>query len=282
VPWSIQTLKSMRKWRDRLFMAGQVALDRVRLPRGRRVLFTPWPEVEAALRGSFQGTGHVMAMAPLPPGGGGFDVVVPLSVEALEAASRDEALRRRNPLPLPSLAAIRRCDDKAALNAHLRARGFAKHVPADAEPGRWPYMLKRRWDACARNAFLVAGPADEAALAAQVASPDFLRQEWIEGETEYTAHLLHYGGRTRRALTLSFVMPNGRSIRGRDPVALHRRCRARHVALFEAMLNAAEFEGLCCVNYKERDGVPLVLEINPRFGFSLAPFFAAFVRSFRW
>ncbi|MBI2513602.1 MAG: hypothetical protein HYV96_16680 [Opitutae bacterium] len=282
MPLSISTLKSIRKWRDRAFMAGQVALDRVRLPRGRRVLVTPWPEVEAALRRSFHGTGHAVAMAEMPAGGGDFDVVVPLTIAALEVAARDDALRRRNPLPLPSLAAIRRCDDKAELIAHLRARGFAAHLPGDAAPGRWPYMLKRRWDACARNAFCVAGAADEAALAAQLASADFLRQEWIGGEMEYTAHLLHFGGSTRRALTLSFRMPNGRSIRGRDPVALHRRCRSRHVALFEAMLNAAEFEGLCCVNYKERDGVPIVLEINPRFGFSLAPFFAAFVRSFRW
>jgi hypothetical protein len=282
LPLSIQTLKSVRKWRDRAFMAKELLFDRVRFPRGTRVLFTPWPEVEAALRRSFEGTRHTVTMADAPPGGGEFDLVVPLTIEALVAAREDAVLCRRNPLPLPSVEAIRLFDDKAALNARLRACGFARHVPVDVGAGRWPYILKRRWDSCARNAFRVAGPEDEAALGMQLASEEFLRQEWVGGDTEYTSHLLHFGGRTRRAITLSFLMANGQSIRGRDPVALHRRCRSTHVPLFEAMLNATGFEGLCCVNYKLRDGVPLIMEINPRFGFSLAPFFAALMRSLRW
>ena len=38
------------------------------------------------------------------------------------------------------------------------------------------------------------------------------------------------------------------------------------------------FEGLCCVNYKYRDGIPKILEINPRMGGSLARFFFSFLR----
>jgi len=279
---SITTLKSIRKWRDRLFLLRERMLDRRAFPVGRKILFTPWPEIEAAVRGGFRGTRHRVSFGPVPPGGGDHDAVVPVSIEALLAAAADPVLRRRNPLPLPSADAIRLCDDKAALNARLRARGFARHLPGEEVQGRFPYMLKRRQDACARHAFRIDGPADELAHREELASPDYLRQAWIGGDTEFTAHLLHSRGRIRRALTISFRMRDAHAIRGRDPVLLHRRCASRHLPLFAALLDAADFEGLCCVNYKVQDGVPVILEINPRLGFSLAPFLASFVRSFDW
>ncbi len=71
---------------------------------------------------------------------------------------------------------------------------------------------------------------------------------------------------------------------------LHKKCReqpphyrrlrrATHLPLFRDMLNAVGYEGLCCVNYKLQDGRVRFLEINPRFGASLAPWFFAMVRA---
>ncbi len=276
----ILTLKSIRKWRDRLFMLGERIQDRWRLPAGKRILFSPWPEIEAPVRRGFQAMRHQISFGPVPPGGGDFDLVVPVSVEALQAT--DDRLRRRNPLPIPLPAAVDLCDDKAALNARLRKEGFGLHVPGEARVSAYPYMLKRRRDAGAVNAYHIADADGEAAHRDKIDSLDYLRQEWIEGAVEYSEHLLLIRGRLRRALTVSYRMQAERSIRGRDPVLLHRRCHSRHLRLFESMLNAIGFEGLCCVNYKIRGGIPIILEINPRFGFSLAPFFGAFVRSLDW
>jgi hypothetical protein len=278
----LNTLKSIRKWRDRLFMLGENALDRCMLRSGKKILFSPWPEVEAAVQRGFKYTRHTVEFGAIPPGGGNYDLVVPVSTEALIAATGDGELQRKNPLRFPSSAAVNLCDDKATLNAHLRSRGFARHIPGGEATGRFPYMLKRRRDSCARHAFRIMGPADEQMHREKIESPDYLRQDWIAGETEFSAHLLHIRGRVRRALSMSFRMHDAWAIRGRDPVLLMRRCHSRHVGLFEAMLNAAEFEGLCCVNYKIRDGIPMILEINPRFGFSLGPFFSAFMRSLEW
>jgi hypothetical protein len=279
---SLNTLKSIRKWRDRLFMLTERVRGRRALPRGKRVLFTPWPDAEPNLRRGFAGTPHSLDFGSVPPGGGDYDVVVPLSIEALIAASGDEVLCRRNPLPLPSASAIRLCDDKSALVERLRNRGFAQHIPGDPGSGRFPYMLKRRWDGCARNAHCIGDAVAEHAHADKVASPDYLRQEWIEGPAEFATHLLQIGGRVRRSLSICYRMHHGRAIRGREHVLLMRRCHSRYVRLFERMLNAAEFEGLCCINYKLREGVPMILEINPRFGFSLGPFFSVFLRSLEW
>lgn len=263
-------------------MLGERTLDLCQVRKRKRILFWPWKELEEPVRRGFRLTRHEVTFGAIPPGGGDYDLVVPLSAETLMTAATDETLCQRNPLPIPDPAVVDLCEDKAAFNTRLRELGFARHIPADARPGVYPYVLKLRRDSCARNAFRIDGPADEELHRDRVDSPDYVRQECVLGEVEYTAHLLMIGGRLRRHLTLSFRMEADRSIKGRDQVRLHRRCHSRHLDLFAAMLNAIGFEGLCCVNYKERDGVPVVFEINPRFGFSLGPFFAAFVRSLDW
>lgn len=281
---SISILKSFRKWSDRAFLWREAlrALDCVR---GRkRILFSPWPEIEASLQRGFRYSRHEVTFAPVVPGECGYDLIVPCSIEALAVVAADDTLRRRNPLRVPDPAVVQLCDDKAALNSRLRELGFGLHIPATARPGEFPYLLKLRRDACARNTFLLAGPDDEAAYADRLHSPDYLRQACVRGEMEYTTHLLMAGRRLRRHLTVSFWMERDCAIKGRDPVRLHRRCRARaaDLVLFESMLAALGFEGLCCVNYKLCRGEPMLFEINPRFGFSLAPFFATFLRSLDW
>lgn len=280
---SILTLKSIRKWRDRAFMLKERVIARWQLPKGKRVLFTQWPDIVEPMTRAFAGSRHSIAFGHSPTVKGDHDVVVPFSVDALLEAGKDAELCRRNPLPIPSRAAIELCDDKAALNFFLRSRGFAAHVPADIAAGStYPYMLKKRHDAFARNAFRITGPADEAARATEISSGDYVAQEWIVGETEYSAHLLFWGGKIQRAVTVRFLMDSPLAIRGQDPVLLQRRCRNRHLPLLAAMLREIGFEGLCCVNYKERAGALIILEINPRFGFTLAQFFPTFLRSLRW
>ena len=279
---SINTLKSIRKWRDRAFMLGERVRDWLQLPAGKRILFSTWPEVEDSVRRGFWGMRHKVTFGPVPAGGGDFDLVVPTMISALGVAAADSELRRRNPLPIPDPELLDLLDDKAALNARLVSAGFSRHVPKPAVPGSFPLVLKRRRDSRGVNSFVIRGPRDEDAHRECLGSADYLLQECIEGETEYSAHVLMIGGRLRRALTVEFRMGSDRAIHGRDPVLLMRRCRNRHTGIFEGILRSLGFEGLCCIDNKERGRIPYVLEINPRFGYSLKPFFAAFVRSLDW
>lgn len=278
----IQTLKSIRKWRDRFFVARERVAEQFVLRRPKRILFTPWPPAEEPLRRSFAGTRHHLEFGPAPTGGGDYDLVVPLTVEALVAAAQDGVLCRRNPLRIPEPRVVELCHDKAALNARLRELGFASHVPAPTRLGEFPYILKLRRDDGGKNSFRIDGPADEIEHRAKLDSPDYFAQQLVLGKMEFTTHLLHARGGTRRALTISFRMPTDRGVRGRDPVALHRRVRTHDTRLFAAILDAIGFEGLCCVNYKLVDGRPQLLEINPRAGLTLLPFFATFMRSLDW
>lgn len=279
---SIPTLKNLRKWRDRAFLIRERLLDWL-LVRGRkRVLIWPWAELEEPIRRGFKFTRHSVTFAAVPPGGGDFDLVVPLSNDTLIAAAADPVLRARNPLPIPDPAVVELCHDKHALNVRLRELGFGRYVPRDAGPGEFPSILKARRDSASRNVHRLDGPTDEERLAAELASSEYTRQECVVGDVEFAAHILQLGGRVRRSIHIRFWLENPTAIKGRDHVKLLRRCRSRHDSLFGDMLAKLGFEGLCCFNYKERDGVPIVLEVNPRFGFTFGPFFATFLRSLDW
>ena len=282
---SIPTLKVLRKWRDRAFLAREWVRERIELRDRKRVLaWPPWPSFEQSLRLGFARTRHELQFGPVPPGGGDFDVVLPLTNDQIIACAEDEVLTRRNPLPLPRREIVELCDDKEALNARLTEEGFGAHVPGVPAPGEYPYFLKKRRDAGSQNIYRIDGVEDERAHAALLHAPDYFRQRCIAGEVEYAAHLLHFGGRIRQALTMRYSMPSPVAIKWRDPALLQRRCRNHpdHLRLFARMLTAIGFEGICCVNYKVQAGAPQVFEINPRIGLTLGYFFPIFLRSLDW
>ena len=241
-----------------------------------------WPNTHSCIEHSVLHTGYRVSFGDITAADAGYDVVFPVSLEAAKVAAEDPVLMRHNPLPLPSVAAIELCDDKGALNHHLRSHGFSAFVPPDATLGRFPYILKRRVDSFSRHAHRIAGPESEKHHAELIASPDYICQEWVDGRTEYAAHLLRWGGKVRHAVTIGYTMAADRTIRGRE--SLDRRFVApnRFNALFDAMLESLNFEGLCCINYKIHNGQPALLEINPRAGFSVAPFLFSFIRHLDW
>lgn len=279
------TLKVLRKWRDRAFLTQEWLRERVGVRGRKRVLaWPPWPEFDAQLRRGFGRTRHELQFGPVPPGGGDFDLVVPLSNDQIIACAEDAVLNRRNPLPLPRREVVELCDDKAAFNARLTEAGFGEYIPGAPAPGEYPYFLKNRRDAGSQNIHRIGSEADERAHAARLHAPEYFRQRCIVGEVEFAAHILHFGGRIRQALTMRYTMPSPVAIKWRDPALLQRRCRndASHLQLFSRMLTAIGFEGICCVNYKVRAGDPQVFEVNPRIGLTLGYFFPVFLRSLDW
>ena len=67
-------------------------------------------------------------------------------------------------------------------------------------------------------------------------------------------------------------------IKGQDAWLYRAIRRCPYLTLFSNILNSIGFQGLCCVNYKVERGRPYILEINPRFGGSLTPYFFSFIR----
>lgn len=208
-----------------------------------------------------------------------YDLVVPLSIEDVVYLDSVRARIPHNPIPTPSLQCIRLCDDKTAFDQCLREHGFDAFLPRSGTGLAYPYVLKKRIDEAGRNSHVIANPEQEAAVSDLLGDPAYFVQECITGSVEYATHVLYRQGRVACSLNIEYGFRGTMPVKGRDKPAYSRLGRCPHLELFAAMLDAIGFEGLCCFNYKQQDGIPRVLEINPRFGRSLCGYFFAFLRN---
>lgn len=245
-----------------------------------RILFPP-TTMEADLRRGFRHRGDLLRFAePTAEALCACDLVVPLSLKDLARLRESGPLLERNPLPFPAPECVDLCNDKLAFNRAMVAAGFADCVPEIADALPYPYVLKKRIDAWGDNTHVVAGAEDERRLGALLHDPDYFRQSFVPGQREYAAHLLVLGGRIAAALAVEYGFAHDLHKKCREQPPQYRRLRrATHLPLFRDMLAAIGYEGLCCVNYKLEGGRVRLLEINPRFGASLAPWFFVMLRA---
>lgn len=206
-----------------------------------------------------------------------YDLVVPLALEDLRYLSR-LPLGTRNLIPVPTPEAIELCDDKLKFHTYLSDRGYAQWLPRIDGQLDYPYILKRNPDEAGAHCHIVTDADTERALADECAGPDYIRQEFISGRREYASHILFMGGRIMHALTIEYGYHTDLPVKGRVAPAYMLICHCPWLPLFADVLATLHFEGLCCVNYKLRDGEPVLLEINPRLGRSATGYFFAFLR----
>ena len=268
--------------------ATKFAAARLRPGRVRSVLFsesyTTWT---AALKQGCAAAGYSASFVPFSVDVltadllSAYDLVVPLSITDLVALVPHRELIRENPIPIPSYSAIALCADKRLFARALVNGGFGDYVPDGppmSGPERFPYIVKKVIDEGSANCHLVVGPGRERELSALVNSSDYLTQAYIPGAREYATHVVFRDGRVVCALEFEYVFGASAPIKMQDqPLRIGLRA-CPHLDLFAAVLEEVGFEGLCCVNYKYRDGIPKILEINPRMGGSLARFFFSFLR----
>jgi predicted ATP-grasp superfamily ATP-dependent carboligase len=211
-----------------------------------------------------------------------YDIVVPLSLPALEEARRLSPLQK-NALPLPAAESVHLCDDKYEFNQALIKAGFGRYIPKMAQGPALPppYILKKRIGSWGKECYIIRNCGDEEAQRDRITDTEYFCQEFIPGTAEFATHILFVDGRIAKALNIKYEFPIDTPIKGQDADHLKVIQRCPYLDLFARVLRTIQFEGLCCVNYKVAKSQPFLLEINPRFGGSLAPYFFSFVRHLR-
>ena len=243
-----------------------------------RILFPAGHHWEAGIRSGFTSAPHDIAFADFTPGNiRQFDLIVPLSIADLCHLNDLRDVILKNPIPIPSIESVALCNDKLLLNRALIASGFGGNVLRLGAVEAYPYILKKRIDAWGVNSHVVLSPEDEAPIAERLSDADYFCQECIVGRTEYTTHVVCSRGRIVRATTIKYLFEQEVFIKGREPDCGRSLCECPCLDLFERILASIGLEGLCCFNYKVENAHPLIFEINPRFGASLAPLFADFI-----
>jgi hypothetical protein len=207
-----------------------------------------------------------------------FDLVLPINIKDLLLVQQWPDLVARNPIPLPSCGSVLLCNDKRKFNLKLIEVGAGKHVPRMDAGLQYPYILKKVNGVWGRECHLIRGRDDEDANRGKLDDPVYFRQTFIRGEREFATHLLISNDRVIKSLNIMYVFETEIPIKGQDRILHKFICGCPYVNLFANILRQIHFQGFCCVNYKVCEGHPYIMEINPRFGGSLAPHLYSFLR----
>ncbi len=194
---------------------------------------------------------------------------------------RSAGIATRSILPPPKATAL--CRDKLAFMLHLIEAGLGDLLPALLpEAATAPFVLKPRVGEFGRDARVVT--ADTVACAPLPGPAEgFLKQEYVAGSAEFATHLLMAAGRPVFEFTVEYDMGPAPYVRNADTRGRLAGTAAHTPYLddFLRLLDAVGFDtGTCCLDYKVRDGRPLVFEVNPRFGGSLSNDLAGYVEAY--
>ncbi len=278
---SVHTLQGERIGIDHghVLVARERIMQRLHPQPARRILLSASGQ-ESGIRDGFRHARDHIEFGEMDPVSiSRHDVFVPLTIPAI-LQCHDEGLAEGSAWPIPSRECVALCNDKLVFHNRMADGGFEQWLPPLAGSADLPSVLKKRVDEWGVNSHLLLCADDESRLAELVVDPDYFRQEYVTGATEYACHLLLLGGgRVACSMTVEYRFDSPEYIKGKSAGSgVSRVVPCRHLKPFSAMLASIGFEGLCCVNYKLRDGRPLVMEVNPRFGASLAPYLFCFVR----
>jgi len=260
------------------YVARELLLARLLCVQRLRILFSDVTRSRPAIERWFRFTPHEIHFGEFRAEAvGNFDLLVPLNTDDLRLLDRMRERIAHNLLPIPCADAIEVCDDKLLFARIMRETGFGDLVPKLVDDPRPPYVFKMRRDRGGQLSRIVLSAADAHALPTAPGDGSFL-QELLPGRLEFATHLLFIRGRPVRWLTYEYDMGREHQVKGRLRPVRKRMIACRHLERFSAVLGAIGYEGLCCIDYKEREGRPVILEINPRFGDSLCPYFFSYLR----
>lgn len=206
------------------------------------------------------------------------DLVVPLNMDDLRYLARMPQLVKHNLIPIPNLEAIDVCDDKYLFYKTLEKQGFGDVMPKIGSDLLYPYVLKKKVAQSGDDCFIIRNAEDQEKHEHLINNPDYFCQQMIQGNKEYATHLFYKSGRVVCSINVKYVFAGGSFVKGKDKFICTEISSCPHLDLFASILDAIDYEGLCCFNYKEINGKPFIFEINPRFGGSLSTFFFSFLR----
>lgn len=271
--------KTLSEYRNRWYVERERFLAAFSSQKPLRILISDVPGVRGEIEwGISHYSRHSVEFGPITAESfEKYDVVVPIPIADLVEAA-EWAGGRKNPLPLPSKESVELCDDKFKFNQKLIEEGFGAYIPRMGRGFQKPYMLKKRIGVCSRECHLISDMVQEYKYRRMIADPDYFCQEFVAGKLEYATHILFANDRIEKSLNIQYEFETKTPVKGKDQSLTRTICSCPYLDLFTDVLRAIQFQGLCCVNYKVADGKPYILEINPRFGGSLAPYFFSFLR----
>lgn len=248
----------------------------------RTILFSEKEEWDEIIGESFKGSPFKLNFRAFEPADfKSYDLVIPLSINDLKVCIDNRDKLPAQAIGIPTAESMEICNDKHRFNTFMINNGFRAYIPNVEKPFRYPYMLKKSIDEYGCSTFIIEGPQDELMHFHDLRDADFYCQELIPGKYEYATHINFRDGRILSALNIRYTFEHDRYIKGKEFYICREVYASAHLDLFADILQKIGYEGICCFNYKETDGKPMIFEINPRFGGSLTDYFFTFIRKLK-
>lgn len=206
-------------------------------------------------------------------------LVVPLTIPDMIFCIEHASTSSNKLIPYPSKNAFDICNDKMKFHQFMTQAGMAEYTPAiDVDNSIFPFVMKKRIDEGGLESHIINQYEDLLKIEPSEDDSEYFREELLLNQREYATHVLIRDGKIKALLNICYLFEEDRYIKGKDKYMCKYVCSCPHQATIEKILNKIGFEGLCCINYKEKDGQMKIFEINPRFGGSLAEYFSFFLR----
>ena len=263
---------------NKLFLAFHLFQSLFSSKRGLKILFTDHIGLKAELEKAFKFTKHKITFAEISHTNiKNYDLVVPLIISDVRYLDEVRNLIIDNPIPIPSLESINLTNDKYILNQLLIENGFSSYIPKIGGTQLFPYILKKSVGHSSENCYVIFDSQQELTLSDALNDPEYFTQALIPGSYEYATHILFKDKKIISSLNIKYSFNTETPIKGKDKPLYIKVCHCPYLNVFSAILALIGYEGLCCFNYKEFESLLYIIEINPRFGGSLAPYFTSFI-----
>jgi len=263
-----------------VFFAGELLRSIFSFKPRMNILFSNKPDLHQPINMGFRRSGHRLYFDDFTEESiKGKDLLVPIGIPDVKFLSSVGPIN--NALPIPNVSAVDLCDDKYEFYQVLKEKGFGKYLPTISNDLPYPYVLKRSISDTGKDCFIITNKEQEDEHRGLIGAPGFFCQQMIAGPTEFATHIIFKEGRIIASLNIKYGFDNEAPIKGQVKSLYRKMVPCPYLDLFADMLKAIDFEGLCCFNYKELSGQPYIIEINPRFGSSLGPYFLSFLRRIR-
>ena len=225
------------------------------------------------IRTSLAGTDWVPLFEPFTPEAmAAADLLFPLHMEEILALAEDPDVQGKS--LLPSRATLLTANHKLRFNAFLERQGFTPYLPKALPRSQpvYPCVLKGDTGEWGVTTAVLRSVDDLTAHAEWLARDDFYLQEYVSSSMDSSLHVMFDGERIRYAATSRRRYDQHIFLMNSDyaPVEAELTYGAEFEDVFTRVLRRLDYRGVACFDYRIRDGRPLIFELNPRLGASMA------------
>lgn len=200
-----------------------------------------------------------------------FDIIVPITLNDYDYLQKqDDSILKK--CLIPDDKTVQLCNDKIKFNQYIVNLGLEGFIPKPVADNVYPYIYKRNKDTNGFNSAIIKNRIEEIEFEKQNYGHEIFKQEYIFGNKEYTLHFISYQGKILYSSSRLFWFDEDLYVKG-----FHYKnyftdtfISNPYISLFRKIIEQLQYTGTGSMNYKLQNGVPKVMELNPRFGGSLA------------